>query len=157
MAEVIGVVASGISIVQLAGQVTACTLKLKAYWDEIREAPTEIKYLVREIDALSLILSQIQDGYTGGENVYLQHSLKLCRDGAEELKRLVDEMEMKLSLGGGGRWRRKVGAAKVVLKKEEIKRLKGRLESAVRLLGLAHQSYIGFVFIVYLMRLRLMS
>jgi hypothetical protein len=149
---VIGVVASGISIVQLAGQVTACTLKLKAYWDEIKEAPTEIKYLVREINALSLILSQIQDGYTGGENVYLQHSLELCRDGAEELKRLVDEMEMKLSLGGG-RWKRKVGAAKVVLKKEEIKRLKGRLESAVRLLGLAHQSYIGFGTIFYLMRL----
>jgi hypothetical protein len=156
MAEVIGVVASGISIVQLAGQVTACTLKLKAYWDEVKEAPTEIKYLVREIDALSLILSQIQDGYTGGEDVYLQHSPELCRDGAEELKRLVDEMEMKLSLGGG-RWKRKIGAAKVVLKKEEMKRLKGRLESAVRMLGSAHQSYIGFVFIIYLIRLRWMS
>jgi hypothetical protein len=156
MAEVIGVVASGISIAQLAGQVTACTLKLKAYWDEIKEAPTEIKYLVREIDALSLILSQIEDGYTSGENVYLQHSLELCRDGAEELKRLVDEMETKLSLGGG-RWKRKVGAAKVVLKKEEMKRLKGRLESAVRLLGLAHQSYIGCVFVLSLMRLRVMS
>jgi hypothetical protein len=156
MAEAIGFVASGISIGQLAAQVTACTLRLKAYWDEIKKAPTEIKYLVREIDALSLILFQIQDGYTGGENVYLQHSLELCRDGAEELKQLVDEMEIKLSLGDG-RWKRKVGAAKVVLKKAEIKRLKGRLESAVSLLGLAHQSYIGCVFMVYLAKLRLMS
>jgi len=89
MAEAIGIVASGISIGQLAGQVTACTLKLKAYWDEIKKAPTEIKYPVREIDALSPILSQIQDGYTGGENVYLQHSLELCRDGVEELKHWV--------------------------------------------------------------------
>lgn len=151
MAEVIGLIASGISIAQLAGQVTSSTLKLKAYWSQIQEAPVDIKILVREIECLGGILGKIgekidtESGDQREEDTGLRNSLELCREGAEELRGLVVEMERKLGVDGKSRagWKRKLGAAKVILKKDEIKRLKGRLKSAVRLLGLAHQSYIG--------------
>ena len=67
----------------------------------------------------------------------MRNSLELCREGAEELRVLVVEMERKLGVDGNSRarWKRKLGAAKVVWKKDEIKRFKGRLKSAVRLLG----------------------
>ncbi|KAE9380938.1 hypothetical protein N431DRAFT_325529 [Stipitochalara longipes BDJ] len=161
MAEIIGLIASGISIAQLAGQVTSSTLKLKAYWSQIQEAPADIKILVREIECLSGILGRIGEefdteiGDGGIEDAGLRISLELCTEGAEELRGLVVEMEGKLGVArdvngeGKARWKRKVGAARVVLKKDEIKRLKQRLKSAVRLLGLAHQSYIGDLELIY--------
>jgi multisubunit Na+/H+ antiporter MnhC subunit len=39
IAEALGVVASGISLAQLACEVTRCTAKVKTYWNRIQEAP----------------------------------------------------------------------------------------------------------------------
>ena len=54
MAEVLGVVASGVAVSQIAGQVTKSIFKLKQYWGQVQDAPDEIKYLLREIDSLNL-------------------------------------------------------------------------------------------------------
>ncbi|KAK0109191.1 hypothetical protein ONS96_003014 [Cadophora gregata f. sp. sojae] len=67
MAEVLGVVASGIAVTQLAGQVAKSVIKLKECWDQVQEAPADIKYLLREIDSLNLILNHIQEGQTKQE------------------------------------------------------------------------------------------
>jgi hypothetical protein len=42
MAELIGVVASGISIAQLTGQIANSLVKLRGYWDQVKDAPDEI-------------------------------------------------------------------------------------------------------------------
>lgn len=46
MAEVLGVLASGISVGTLAAQIVNSVTKLKSYWDEIKEAPEDIKLLI---------------------------------------------------------------------------------------------------------------
>jgi hypothetical protein len=61
MAEVLGKVASGISVAQLAGQITSSIIKLKNYWNQIQNAPSDINRLLREIESLNLILCHIQD------------------------------------------------------------------------------------------------
>jgi len=61
MAEALGVVASGIAVTQLATQVASSVIKLKNCWEQIKNVPTEISYLLREIDSLKLILCHIQD------------------------------------------------------------------------------------------------
>lgn len=144
MAEILGAVASGISVLQLAGQVAKSVIKLKDYWDQIKEAPAEIVYLLQEIESLNLILGHIKDDQSEQNtygvdvgNVCVQQSLELCRQGADELEGLVVELAQKIE--GKGKWRGKMASAKVVLKKEEIKRLKRRMKNAIRLLSLAYQ------------------
>jgi len=145
MAEVLGVVASGIAVTQLASQVTSNIIKLKNYWGQIKDAPADINYLLREVDALDHVLSHIQQDQAGmGSNSvshipHLKQSLALCREGADELGTLVSELAMKVD--GKHGLRKKVQSAKVVLKKDELKRLKARLKSAVRLLSLSYQCY----------------
>jgi hypothetical protein len=142
MAEVLGLVASGISVAQLAGQVTKSIAKLKDYWDQVNEAPAEIKVLLREIDSLSQILGYIRDSQNQNslftsqfEKGCFQQCVTLCREGAEELEGLV--CEMAATVEGKHGWRRKLGSTKIVLKQAEIKRLKRRMKSAIRLLSLA--------------------
>jgi hypothetical protein len=147
MAEALGLVASGISVAQLAGNITTSVIKLKDYWEQVRDAPAEIGYLVREIDSFGLILSHIQNDQKRQplfDNACVQQSLRLCTEGADELSALVNELSNTI---GGGRsgWRRKVGAAKVVLKKEEIKKLKRRMKHAMQLLSLAYNYHTRWV------------
>ena len=143
MAEALGVVASGIAVGQLAGQITSSVIKLKGYWDQVKEAPEQIRQLLLEIDSLNLILRHIKDDLsirdpTSG-SICVDQSLKLCKEGADELSNLVDELAEKIE--GKSGWRKKARAAKVVLKKEDIKRLKRRMKNAVRLLSLAYQCH----------------
>jgi hypothetical protein len=142
MAEILGIVASGISVAQIAGQVINSIIKLKGYWEQVKGVPAEINHLLGEIDSLSLLLYHIQDNQPPqvSENVPLgstgvQQCCKLCQDAAEELRILVRDMERKFE--GKIGWKRRVGSAKVVLKKEEVKGLKRRMKNAVRLLSLA--------------------
>lgn len=152
MAEALGLVASGISVVQLAGYIATSVVKLKDYWEQVRDAPAEIGYLLREIDSVGLILSHIQNDQKRQplfDNACIQQSLSLCTEGADELSALVSELANTIE-GGKSGWRRKVGAAKVALKKEEIKRLKRRMKHAIQLLSLAYQYHIRLVWMAYI-------
>jgi hypothetical protein len=117
----------------------------------VKDAPSEIRQLLLEIDSLNLILRHIQDdqarlaasGALLG-TIYLEQSLKLCKEGAVELNGLVVELAKKIE--GKSGWRRKAGAAKMALKREEVKRLKRRMKNAIRLLSLAYQCHTKCVF-----------
>jgi hypothetical protein len=146
MAEVLGIIASGISIVQIAGQAADCIIKLKEHWRQIREAPDDIKQLLLEIDSLNLILHQIQDDQARKavpnlifDNLCVRQCIELCSEGTRELHNLVNDMAEKID--GKRGWRRQMGSIKVVLKKEEVKQMKHKMKNAIRLLSLAYQCY----------------
>jgi hypothetical protein len=61
MAELVGVVASGISIGALAAQIAVSISKLKSYWNEIQEAPDDIASLIEAISDLHMLLADIED------------------------------------------------------------------------------------------------
>lgn len=146
MAEVLGIVASGIAVGQLASEVTSSIIKLKGYWDQVKEPPSEIRQLLLEIDSLNLILCHIQNDQReenilalGSTKVCVDQTLKLCKEGSDELGGLVRELVEKIDWKTG--WRKKAGTAKEVLKKEEIKLIKRRMKNAIRLLSLAYQCH----------------
>ncbi|TVY81211.1 hypothetical protein LSUE1_G006273 [Lachnellula suecica] len=147
MAEVLGGVASGIAVTQLATQITSSIIKLKNYWAQIKDVPTEIIFLLREIDSLNLILCHIQQEdrttqwgqYSTGDNLCLEQSLDLCQQGSAELQNLVDEFASKIEKKHGVK--RKFASAKIALKSDETKRLKRRMKSAIRLLSLSYQCH----------------
>lgn len=96
-------VASGISIAQIAGQVASSIIKIKGFWDQATAAPGDIRHLLREVDSFSLILQHIRDDLTRNplpelafNNDGVRQSLELRRSGAAELGELVNELVGKL-------------------------------------------------------------
>lgn len=149
MAEVIGIVASGISIAQIAGQVANSIIRIKGFWDQVKAAPDDISHLLQEVDSFGLILRHIQDDLTRNalpdlvfDNECVRQSLELCRGGAIELEELAADLAEKL--GGKSGLRRKFGSVRTMLKQDDIKRLKTRLKNAIRLLSLAYQCHTRY-------------
>ncbi|TEY87481.1 hypothetical protein BOTCAL_0001g00070 [Botryotinia calthae] len=141
MAEVLGTVASGIGVAQLAGSLVSSIIKLKGYWDQIKDAPDDIGFLVREIDTHHLILRSILESQarmtSSGRpsDTFLEHSLKLCEDSSNELNELVKALEKEMN--SSNKWRSKLGATKVVLKNDQLKKLKKRMKNASKVMNLA--------------------
>ena len=142
MAEVAGVVASGISIGTLAAQITSSLIKLQSYWDQVRDAPEEVRDLLEELRDLSNVIADIeadqqQNPMSGAILNSTSTCLRHCKEGADRLKELVDSLQVKLE--ASSKFKRKWGLAKVVLKKDQIDKYKASLERAIRLLSLSHQ------------------
>ena len=146
MAEVVGVVASGISIATLAVQLTSSIAKLKSYWNELREAPDDIWLLIEELDELNILISNIRDELprnptseaTLASTTALQ-CLEHCQRGVSRLQRLTDNLYLDITKSRGIKL--KWISAKVVMRKDEIAKCKSCLESSIRLLSLSYQMY----------------
>lgn len=143
MAEVIGIFAG---IAQLTAQVTQGIIKLKGYWDGVKDAPREITSIIHDVELINCILCDLGKEYSHGRlpasafnNDLLSHSLTACRVGAQELKDLVETLTF-LSLHKT-RFLKQRASLNVVLKQDQIKRYKSRLKRATSILSLAHQSY----------------
>jgi hypothetical protein len=135
MAEVVAIVASGISIAQIAGSVASSVAKINDYWNQIKAAPNDIKHLLREIDSLSLILRHIQDDFTRSalpdvvfDNSCTWRTLELCQSCAIKLEELVNKLAEDIE--GKTKLRKRFGSLRAVLKNGDIKGLKRRLKNA---------------------------
>ena len=87
MAEVVGIVASGINIVQLTGQVAQSIVKLKDYWSQLKDAPGEISSLLRDLEFLNLLLSDFEQEHIQSrlpdivfDNEIFRQSLTICKE-----------------------------------------------------------------------------
>jgi hypothetical protein len=136
MADPLSVVASGIAVGTLVVQVGQSIPKLKDCWRQMQEAPGSIKLQLRQLEQLHQILRSIEDGQAQSQGLSLPaDSLAMCREGADELSALVDELARRLHEKKS--WSNKKALLQVVLKKDEVKRLKERLNEAIQLLQLA--------------------
>jgi hypothetical protein len=131
IASVMGIASFGITV--LDG-----IRKAKEFWDAMKEAPDDMRYALKELDALKLVLEDIRKNDTNQTLIAptaASQCLKLCREGVEILEKLVQDLNSVVEK------RRRFGSAKVVLKKETIKKLQDRLSSAQRILLLCRQTF----------------
>ncbi|KAF8859458.1 hypothetical protein BDZ45DRAFT_801586 [Acephala macrosclerotiorum] len=135
MAEV-GLIASGMGIASLGIQIGSGIIRLKQLWDDVKDAPEEIRYLLEEIDTLNEVLSTIDDSDLLPSTA---KSLELCSRGAKLLQSIVQELEASMAKG------KKLGGFKCVLKRGTIDRLRERLKSAVMMLTLSYQTYFASI------------
>jgi hypothetical protein len=145
MAEIAGVVASGISIGTLAAQVASSIIKLKSLWNELRDAPDDIKDLVEKAEILNNILLNLNDDDPSPVIGYEQQQsrvecLRHCRAASKKINLLVEELHAEMEKSKG--LRRKIVSAKLILRKDQVKKYKSRLKGTVRLLSLSEQCYI---------------
>lgn len=136
MAEVLGVVASGIAVAQGAQVLSQAALSLSRLWREIQDVPDAIRDLVEDLEFTGQVAGEIEaellrsplDSLSTVERLAVQR----CRQAHKDLNDLVDDLGADIA---ASRQRKKMLArAKVVLKKDMLERYEKRLQRACRLL-----------------------
>ncbi|KAH8593500.1 hypothetical protein B0O99DRAFT_688721 [Bisporella sp. PMI_857] len=148
MAEVVGVVASGIAVGTLGIKVIQSTAELKGFWDNIQEAPEDIADLLYEAKLIGEVILRFEEETKCSSSVTFGPELEKlaadclqhCYAASEKLRLLAEDLAATLSKKTG--YRRLVASTKVVLKKDQIKKYRSRLEGAVRLLHMSRQCYV---------------
>lgn len=150
MAEVLGLVASGLSVAQIAGSIVTTGIKVKALLDEVKDAPDNLKHMLEHIELLTPILCEATiTGYesagttnslTLAATSHLQQALKRCQEASEQLERLAINLISQIDTARGG-VRRKRAMVKVVLKKGMLAEYEMRLQRTIQLLSFAHNAY----------------
>ncbi|KAF4624646.1 hypothetical protein G7Y89_g13524 [Cudoniella acicularis] len=145
MAELLGVVASGMGVISLAIQLADSIKTLKELFSSMKAAPQEIFLAIEEVETLSLILEDINRSMR--EEIFLDprtkvlaaRSWRLCFASAEALRGLVGELEKSLGVGKDGKGGSVKGRFKVAVKREVMEGFRRRVEGAKMSLLLAGQ------------------
>jgi hypothetical protein len=133
MAEVFGVVASSISVASLAIQIVENLNKVISFCESIREAPTDIQRILRELQILSSIISAIQlllEKHPPSKigEATIKDCLDLVRHDIGKLSGLSLDFERKLN--SDKRITRTWARVQTVLSEKKIAILRSYLESA---------------------------
>ncbi|KAF4764216.1 hypothetical protein HAV15_001416 [Penicillium sp. str.  len=146
MAEAIGIASGAITFATVVVQVGQSILTLKNCWDEMRDAPEDIRKLVREIELLSLILADIEDDLSQDsiysalqDNKHALKSFNLCKDAADDLDGIC--MDLSRDVHPSSRMRRSYKALRIVMQNGKIEKYRSRLQNVIQLLTLSQQCY----------------
>jgi hypothetical protein len=141
MAEVLAVIASGMSVVSLAIQVAENISKLKGFYDLMQNAPEDVQLALDEVEVLSLILEDIDRSLqqelflSPSLKIAVMKSLRLCQVSGEALRSLAKDMESSVMTG------KRRGAFKFAMKKDKVDLFKKKVDSAKSAMLLANQCY----------------
>lgn len=142
MAEVLGIVASGIAVSQLFLGIIETTQKLHSIWSELQDVPDEIRSILEELDILgrSLIFLEeaIKHQLESGQATSIESGLRLCRKAADDLDDLVSMLPTDMSSTAADRLKMKW---RVFYHKDKINFVRERLQRAVRYLSFAVTCY----------------
>jgi len=145
MAEALGLVASSIAVVQIAGQVGEVIIQLNNLWREVKNVSPRIKRLMREVEILDPILLDIERGHMDfppgySNDAAVKSCIQYCRSANQAMAELVTSLSGEIN--SARRLKSNFGSVRAVLKKDTFARLEQELRSAIRLLTLAQQSYV---------------
>jgi hypothetical protein len=144
MEAFLGLAASAAGFASLGIQIGGIIIRLKEVWDKIKHSGDEIRYLIEELETLSLILYELGDRNDCVEttplpNSMVEKSLALCRKGTGLLSEILVDLDQQISK------RRLMGGLKATLKASTIAQLRDRLSNARSLLMLSYQIYSELV------------
>ena len=145
MAEVLGVVASGVGIGSLAIQLFDSLQKLHRFWKLVDGAPKDIESLVEELHVLGCVFDELIKGSEVTENLpvgSLEVCLKYCSKVMNDLNPIVQRLHSGIAKGNQ---RKQWTSIKAAFKKEDLRDLVQRLERSKSTLGLAIDIYMLFV------------
>jgi hypothetical protein len=137
----ISMAGSGLGMASLALRVGDCVVRLKLFWDAVKDAPEEIKHLIDEIETLSLVLSDFETSESSEPEPTIGHEamskcFQFCKTAVGILETVAKQVEAEIKK------RRRVGSVKAVLKKSEIEKLRERLMKAQSMLMLSNNLYL---------------
>ncbi|KAG9526791.1 hypothetical protein KCV07_g253, partial [Aureobasidium melanogenum] len=139
MAEVFGVVASGIGIAGVAAQAIDGIRKLQAFCNDIRDAPEEIKYLTTELEILlgtiANIETQIQRNSTLCGNMDPTPALRFVDQSVRSLNAVIEKLNAEIVQ------KRRMGSMKMAWRKKVLESHLMKIERSKTSLSLAVTAY----------------
>lgn len=143
MAEVLGVVAGGIGIVSLAIQIVENLNKVIRFCESIKEAPTDIQRIIKELQLLSDIMSTLQLVHgkrRGTGQAMTKNCLDLVTHDISKLSDLSSYLEQRLNSNKiiTRTWAR----VRTVFSEKKIAMLRDHLESATSRLQLLQSCHM---------------
>jgi hypothetical protein len=145
MAEALGLAASIIAVISLAGQVVQGCQTLKTLVGDFNNAPSDIQHLMRELDVIlesAKIAEKLEK--SGGANLQaqLEPALRLCFDAVEEIRGKIVDADTALKEKGSGRRTRGWHRLKVVFGKADLQTAVDKLSRAKADLGVAQSNVL---------------
>lgn len=146
MAEAVGLVASVITLSEVATKITV----LRDLWKQFQDVPHDIQYQLDQLEALDAVMTKVElqaesNSSLGTSTGVL--AVKHCKQAVLELDKSIQELERRIH--SAGPLRRAWGKAKIVLEKESISRAQRRLQEALQIMQLAITLHIWFVPVFY--------
>lgn len=132
MAEAVGVIASGISIIGLVGTITKAVMQIRTLYHDIQGAPDEVALRLQELQILAGIIEE--------SSSVSSRAKALCELCLSELHLVLAELQSRIHQSRG--FKRKVASAKVVVKQDVMNKFDDRLERSIQLLMLANSSHV---------------
>lgn len=150
MAEVIiGVVSGTLTFATVAAQVTKSIVKINDFWDQLRDAPDDVRYIARELKMFYGIIAGIEQDLSQEsmasaleKSQHTRQSFEWCKQAAEELGAVADDLAQDIR--PNGRLKRSYVSLRVVMKKGQLEKYTARLHNSIHLLGLSRQCYMMF-------------
>jgi hypothetical protein len=139
MAEVLAIVASGVSIVQVADRLLSSIKHLHNFRKSVETFPTQIAQTIRELQILENIGRELVADLQAfdspeGSSSSLHDSILHYQAAATSLDELVGRIDTLLSDGSR---KKHIFRIKATLQKQTVQELKGQVESAKSLLQVA--------------------
>ncbi|KAK8113487.1 hypothetical protein PG984_014013 [Apiospora sp. TS-2023a] len=140
MAEVVGLVASVIGITELAAKIVKISFKVKDLLEQVSNVPQELQRHLDQIRLVSpLLANHINDDGPPALRGALGVAIMQCQQAADDLETIAAELHAQVH--EGGRARRKLRAAGIVLQKDVLASHEKRMSSAMQMLMMACQMY----------------
>ncbi|KAK1977449.1 hypothetical protein LZ30DRAFT_258666 [Colletotrichum cereale] len=145
MAEVFGVVVSALTVAGMVSKFSTSIFKLRQLWDEVQDAPEDIRQRIRQLAIVKPMLEEMEAGLRDDGQHRIRDSgaaglsLEYCRQAADELELLAEDLQGRISRAKRSRGLVKL---KVTLKKDVLKRYHERIQFALQLLALSQHTYI---------------
>ncbi|KAK7957970.1 hypothetical protein PG988_012818 [Apiospora saccharicola] len=136
MAEILGAVASGISIAQFAGSIIKTGLRIKSLLEDIRDVPEDLQRHLGQIQLLAPLLAEINHG-PSLSNGALFAAAEQCRQAALELDVLATELSSQVQSSQG--FNRRFRSFQAVIQKGTLARHEKRMQGSMQMLVLALQ------------------
>lgn len=146
MAEIVGVVASGIAIAQAAGMLLKASIKIKGLLQHVKNIPEETRLLLDKIETLTQTLSVPESlgpddpPIPAALNGALHTAILQCRSASDQLSEVAQELESEMARARG--LKRGLVAVKVALRRDSLMVHEKRLSHAVEVLQVAQLSYM---------------
>ncbi|KAK4042343.1 hypothetical protein C8A01DRAFT_13999 [Parachaetomium inaequale] len=150
MAEVLGVVASGIAVTQAAQSLGVIVVSLSRLWREVRDVPETIRQILDDLevtgDLVGVIEAEFEEAFSesGVSSTPLTKlqclTIQRCRQAHKDLGDLAEDLRADIA---ASRRRKRISAkVRVVLKKDTLEAYERRLQNALRFLGFAVQMHL---------------
>ncbi|KAI0138970.1 hypothetical protein F4776DRAFT_617464 [Hypoxylon sp. NC0597] len=143
MAEILGVIASAITVVELSATTARAISRLQGLHNEIQNLPSAIQDLIQQVKILEPFVREMEQVDDADpillNDVTIREVIRYCRSSLQELTRAVDDLYEQINTQK--RVKRAVAKYKVALKKHILLDFEKKLQKVVTMLSIAHGSY----------------